>query len=529
MAKTITHIIKNNDHLPFLSELCGFEDWRSLWQQNPSLHSKRKNPLILYHGNKYTQGDTLTIKPPEEKKVSGAVDAHHPFKTRTDQVYLKLRVVDDKLEPLSADTKYELFVDGRKLTGNLDANGMLSVPVSRGAQRGKLVIQYPVKLEPRPEDTWPNVIKGVPGDSGTMEGVTPAGTGETPVEPGKEEATPSESEPDPTTDEDAVAEIAVVFQLEIGRLDPIQESAPDKRCLSGVQQRLNNLGFDAGPVDGIDGPLTKGGVKRFQRRFKLDVDGIAGPITQGALYDFHDQPGRAPAEAEETESGTPSSSPGTPPAAAPAPAPGDGDSTEDDKHPTGPEVLAVAREWNGGTYATKPDGTGFEGRGVSTDQVFKDVTVMKKDPQGRVHCVGYTYMVFLEVGTRYKLLEEKSADDLKLGSKFQQTWYCWGGSGPSEGCAKALVNLGVATLINDPEDAQAGDFCQIWRGTGNSGHSVIFLDWMREGDKPDGKRVGIKYRSAQTATGVADSQEKFTGHGGKVNPDRLTLARLTPK
>lgn len=461
MAKTITHIIKNNDHLPFLSELCGFEDWRSLWQQNPSLHSKRKNPLILYHGNKYTQGDTLTIKPPEEKKVSGAVDAHHPFKTRTDQVYLKLRVVDDKLEPLSADTKYELFVDGRKLTGNLDANGMLSVPVSRGAQRGKLVIQYPVKLEPRPEDTWPNVIKGVPGDSGTMEGVTPAGTGETPVEPGKEEATPSESEPDPTTDEDAVAEIAVVFQLEIGRLDPIQESAPDKRCLSGVQQRLNNLGFDAGPVDGIDGPLTKGGVKRFQRRFKLDVDGIAGPITQGALYDFHDQPGRAPAEAEDSSGSSGASTSSSSSSSAPASS-GDQDSSEESEYEYTLDVgLALEKEVRD---RHKDYGTTFNGYGSGTDKYVCTtyvVEVLKRagyditsDIAGKINITGLP-------SDLAELQKRVEADDVR-----------------AKGVVHALQEAGLGTEITDVKTVKPGDFVQYWahfpKGDGTTvfgGHS----------------------------------------------------------
>lgn len=46
-----------------------------------------------------------------------------------------------------------------------------------------------------------------------------------------------------------------------------------------LQRRLNQLGFDAGPEDGIFGPLAHGAVEEFQRNVGLDVDGVAGPET----------------------------------------------------------------------------------------------------------------------------------------------------------------------------------------------------------------------------------------------------------
>jgi N-acetylmuramoyl-L-alanine amidase len=66
------------------------------------------------------------------------------------------------------------------------------------------------------------------------------------------------------------------WSLQIGFLDPIDE-------LSGVQARLNNLGFDSGEVDGLNGPRTRAAVKSFQKKHGLVVDGIAGPKTKAQL------------------------------------------------------------------------------------------------------------------------------------------------------------------------------------------------------------------------------------------------------
>ncbi|MDQ3973001.1 MAG: peptidoglycan-binding protein [Actinomycetota bacterium] len=46
-----------------------------------------------------------------------------------------------------------------------------------------------------------------------------------------------------------------------------------------LQHRLNQLGFDAGPEDGIFGPLAQAAVEEFQRNVGLNVDGVAGPET----------------------------------------------------------------------------------------------------------------------------------------------------------------------------------------------------------------------------------------------------------
>jgi uncharacterized delta-60 repeat protein len=53
--------------------------------------------------------------------------------------------------------------------------------------------------------------------------------------------------------------------------------------INKLQEHLNRLGFNSGPVDGIAGPLTDGAIKRMQTFLGTKPDGFVGPITRGLL------------------------------------------------------------------------------------------------------------------------------------------------------------------------------------------------------------------------------------------------------
>jgi peptidoglycan hydrolase-like protein with peptidoglycan-binding domain len=59
--------------------------------------------------------------------------------------------------------------------------------------------------------------------------------------------------------------------------------AMGKSRVAALQVALWARGYYAGTVDGIRGPMTERGVRRFQRSRGLVVDGIAGPRTKRAL------------------------------------------------------------------------------------------------------------------------------------------------------------------------------------------------------------------------------------------------------
>lgn len=72
----------------------------------------------------------------------------------------------------------------------------------------------------------------------------------------------------------------IQMTLKLGALSPVASA-------KGVQQRLQNLGFDCGPIDGIVGPRTRGAVRNFQAKFGLVPDGIIGPQTRALLKEKH--------------------------------------------------------------------------------------------------------------------------------------------------------------------------------------------------------------------------------------------------
>ncbi len=65
------------------------------------------------------------------------------------------------------------------------------------------------------------------------------------------------------------------------RFDPERPIRGDD--VINLQERLHELGYDAGPVDGVFGVDTEGGLRAFQRDYGLTSDGTCGPATLRAL------------------------------------------------------------------------------------------------------------------------------------------------------------------------------------------------------------------------------------------------------
>ncbi len=71
------------------------------------------------------------------------------------------------------------------------------------------------------------------------------------------------------------------YPTQIGGLDPYDSP-------TGVQQRLNNLGFAPGDTGGdLEHPDTVEAIKDFQKKYDLDVTGLADDATKKKLDEVH--------------------------------------------------------------------------------------------------------------------------------------------------------------------------------------------------------------------------------------------------
>jgi hypothetical protein len=181
-------------------------------------------------------------------------------------------------------------------------------------------------------------------------------------------------------------------------------------------------------------------------------------------------------------------------------------------------VLDIARSFkDGGGYVWE------SGSGAPRAIEHNGEVILKAQEKG-TYCSGFTFSVAMQAAAERGLLKGKSVDEVR---RFQKEWY--GAVEDEEArakqCALAVERLGIGREVKRLEDARPGDFVQIWR-TNKSGHSVVLIDWVREG----GRIVGIKYRSSQKATdGIGDRVEYFAdvaGHEGKIDRSRTYVARL---
>jgi hypothetical protein len=143
--------------------------------------------------------------------------------------------------------------------------------------------------------------------------------------------------------------------------------------------------------------------------------------------------------------------------------------------------------------------------GVTRDILFDGKRVLKGEPGGRTFCCGLTLEVFANALEKHRQLNPSAAIPLRAAdwSEFKRLWFVTDLNGP--GPSQALERYGLGKTIT-ADEVLPGDFVQLWR-TNKSGHSVIFLDWLKAND---GTIIGMKYWSTQTSTqGIGETIEHF--------------------
>jgi peptidoglycan hydrolase-like protein with peptidoglycan-binding domain len=79
------------------------------------------------------------------------------------------------------------------------------------------------------------------------------------------------------------AAMARAMKKEIGNLVGIRQVGAREREVEWLQAALNKTLGTRLAVNGMYNEKTKEAVRKFQRKYGLQVDGVAGPITKGKL------------------------------------------------------------------------------------------------------------------------------------------------------------------------------------------------------------------------------------------------------
>jgi hypothetical protein len=189
-------------------------------------------------------------------------------------------------------------------------------------------------------------------------------------------------------------------------------------------------------------------------------------------------------------------------------------------------VLAVLR-----TYPT--DGThGYhwpkdgDWKGNARTLRYRDELLCAGDPQSRCHCSGLTFEVFVQAWQAWVAQAPGIHDPEWLGAgledvrRIQRQWF--GSPADRTTIRTAFVENRLGTCLTDLEQAQPGDFVQLWRHDG-SGHCAVFLAWERDAA---GTRTGLRYWSTQASTnGIGERSESFGDGGRAIKADEIYVCR----
>jgi hypothetical protein len=168
--------------------------------------------------------------------------------------------------------------------------------------------------------------------------------------------------------------------------------------------------------------------------------------------------------------------------------------------------------------------------GVTQDLWYQGMVVAKAYPDGSrcSYCCGFTFEVFVRA-MKLRNIQKGLAPDEFNGMTFHdlfnmlQLWYI---EGPGDSEQRGIVGYGLGEAITDLETVRPGDFLS-YSTTPPGGHSVIFIDWIRD---EQNKIVGMKYFSSNLSgtKGVGYGQGKFSdsNNGKGLLRKSLKIARV---
>ncbi len=167
--------------------------------------------------------------------------------------------------------------------------------------------------------------------------------------------------------------------------------------------------------------------------------------------------------------------------------------------------------WSGGGY------------GVTQNVYYLGTLVAPKPTGNTTYCSGLAFEAYVIPFNAYNATYGNSViGSITTAAKmetFRKIWY--GVTDAEKLAARAIPEWGAGREITDLEEAQEGDFVQLWRWNG-SGHNPLFVNWVRNGS---GQITGVRYWATQSSTnGIGYNTESF-GETSGINRARFYLGR----
>ena len=226
-----THFVAQGEYLAKIARAYGFADFHTIWDapENKDLKEKRKNPNILY------PGDKLVIPDKEIREESRATEKKHKFELQGEKLKLRIQLLDFKNKPVEGH-KCTLIVEGKPKEFQTGSDGMLEEEIAPDQGAGKVQ------------------------DRG---------------------------KPDPNQPFQAPLEIP----LRIGHLDPVDKVPGQIARLNNLGYNAGEVPEHTLTDDEEEklpkSPQFLSAVEEFQCDFGLKVDGICGKNTQEKLVKVH--------------------------------------------------------------------------------------------------------------------------------------------------------------------------------------------------------------------------------------------------
>ncbi|MBS3919714.1 MAG: peptidoglycan-binding protein [Deltaproteobacteria bacterium] len=244
----INYKVKQGDCLASIAEKHGFS-WETLWNlpENNGLRRKHQEPTILL------PDEIVRIPDRREKEENGATEQRHRFRKKGTPALLRLQV----MRPAEPDEEQP-----SELTGE-------EAPEEEPLE---VVEEDPPPPDAEADEPWADAPYVLNIDGRLTEGRTDGeGKLEVPIPPG---ARKGRLTMEPGTEREKV------YPLRLGHLDPITS-------VSGVADRLNNLGYHNGSRPTEMTPDLREALRAFQKANNLRESGEADQATQDKLSEIH--------------------------------------------------------------------------------------------------------------------------------------------------------------------------------------------------------------------------------------------------